>query len=177
MAPLIEYRILSYSTALNLYHEYVTAQVNRIGDEELKARIVAAFSDSYDRSFGYRLIYSMRNAFQHGVRGLVSLQTTVRLARGSDTERESKAQAHLAKDAFVASRSNAAVRQQVREIDGDIDLFELGEDAFAEVERRHACLNPLINPEAPAAARLLNQYIKQLGGERPHFHEYIRDSR
>jgi hypothetical protein len=30
-ASLIEYRILNYSTALWLYHEYVTAQANRTG--------------------------------------------------------------------------------------------------------------------------------------------------
>ncbi len=116
----------------------------------------------------------MRNAFQHGVRGLVSLRTTARLADGSDTERESEAHAHLAKDAFAAGRSNAAVRQQVREMDDEIDLFELGEEAFAEVQMLHARLAPLLHPGAPAAAQLLNQYFKELDGERPHFHEYIR---
>ena len=117
MAPLIEYRIVNYSTALKLYYEYVTAEVNRAGDDDLKARVVAAFSELYDRSFGYRLIYSLRNAFQHGVRGLVSLRMTARLADGSDTERESEAHAHLEKDAFASGRGNAAVRQQVRELD------------------------------------------------------------
>jgi hypothetical protein len=174
MAPLIEYRILNYSTALKLYHQHVTAQVNRTGDDDLKARVAAAFSELYDRSFGYRLIYSMRNAFQHGVRGLVSLRMTARLADGSDTERESEAHAHLEKDAFAAGRGNAAVRQQVREMDDDMDLFELGEEAFAEVQMLHARLAPLLHPEAPAAAQLLIQYIKEVGGERPHFHEYIR---
>jgi len=174
MGPLIEYRILNYSTALKLYCEHVTAQVNRTGDDDLKARVAAAFSELYDRSFGYRLIYSMRNAFQHGVRGLVSLRMTARLADGSDTERESEAHAHLKKDAFAAGRGNAAVRQQVREMDDDMDLFELGEEAFAEVQMLHARLAPLLHPEAPAAAQLLIQYIKEVGGERPHFHEYIR---
>jgi hypothetical protein len=74
MSQLIEYRILNYSTALKLYHEHVTAQVNRTGDEFLKTQVAMAFSESYDRSFGYRLIYSMRNAFQHGVHGLMSLR-------------------------------------------------------------------------------------------------------
>jgi hypothetical protein len=174
MAPLIEYRILNYSTALKLYHEHVIAQVNRTGDEELRARVAAAFSELYDRSFGYRLIYSMRNAFQHGVRGLVSPQMTARLRDGSDTERESEGHAHLAKDRFATGRGNAAVRQQVREMDDDIDLFALGEEAFAEVQMLHARLEPLLNPGAPAAAELLSQYIRELGRERPHFHEYIR---
>lgn len=117
LAPLVEYRILNYSTALKLYHEHVTAQVNRTGDDDLTARVTDAFSELYDRSFGYRLIYSMRNAFQHGVRGLVSLRMTARLVAGSDTERESEAHANLEKVAFAASRGNAAVRQQVRETD------------------------------------------------------------
>ncbi|UIK88345.1 hypothetical protein [Arthrobacter polaris] len=45
MAQLIEYRILNYSTALKLYDEHVTAEVNRTGDEELKARVAAEFSE------------------------------------------------------------------------------------------------------------------------------------
>lgn len=174
MASLIEYRILNYSTALKLYHEYVTAQVNRTGDDDLKARVAEAFSELYDRSFGYRLIYSMRNAFQHGVRGLVSLRMTARLADGSDTERESEAHAHLEKETFGAGRGNAAVRQQVRATDDDIDLFELGEEAFAEVQKLHARLIPQLHAEAPAAAQLLIKYIEELGGDRPHLHEYIR---
>lgn len=174
MMPLVEYRILNFSTALKLYHEHVTAQVNRNGDEELKARVAAAFSELYDRSFEYRLVYSMRNAFQHGVRGLVSLKMTARLADGSDTERESEAHAYLSKDAFAASRANAAVRQHVHKMDDDIDLFELSEEAFAEVQMLHSRLAPLLHPGASAAAQLLIQYIKELGGERPHFHEYIR---
>jgi hypothetical protein len=59
-------------------------------------------------------------------------------------------------------------------MDDDMDLFELGEEAFAEVQMLHARLAPLLHPEAPAAAQLLIQYIKEVGGERPHFHEYIR---
>lgn len=174
MMPLIEYRILNYSTALKLYHEHVTAQVNHTGDEELKARVATEFSELYDRSFGYRLMYSMRNAFQHGVRGLVSLKMTARLADKPNAERESEARAHLAKDVFVAGRSNAAVRRQVGEMDDDIDLFELSDEAFGEVQMLHTLLTPLLHPAAPAAARLLIQYIKELGGDRPHFHKYIR---
>jgi hypothetical protein len=174
MTTLLEYRILNYSTALKLYHEYVTAQVNRTGDEKVKARVEAEFSSLYDRSFGYRLIFSMRNAFQHGVRGLVSLRATVRLVDGSDTELESEAHAYLAKDVFAAGRSNAAVRRQVRGIDDDIDLFELSEEVFGEIQSLHTRLAPLIHPRAPAAAQLLIQYINELGGERPHFHKYVR---
>jgi hypothetical protein len=174
MTQVIEYRIINYSTALKLYHEYVTAQVNRTGDDDLKAQVAAAFSETYDRSFGYRLIYSMRNAFQHGVRGLVSLRMTARLADGSDAARESEAYAYVEKDAFAASRANAAVRRHVLELARDIDLFKLGEDAFAEVQMLHARLAPLLHPGAPVAAQLLMQYIEELGGERPHFHEYVR---
>jgi len=160
---------------LKLYQEYVTAQVNRTGDSDLKAQVASAFSDLYDRNFGYRLIYSMRNAFQHGVRGLLSLQMTARLADGSDMERVvAEAYAHLERDTFTASRANATVRQQVRGMDDDIDLFELGEEVFAEVQMLHARLTALLHPGAPAAAQLLIQYFEELGGERPHFHEYIR---
>lgn len=174
MMQLIEYRILNYSTALKLYHEHVTAQVNRTGDEELRARVAKEFSNLYDRSFAYRLVYSMRNAFQHGTRGLVSFKVTARLIDGSDTERESAAHAYLAKDTFASGRNNAAVRHEVRGMDGDIDLFELSEEAFGEIQLLHARVAPLLYPGAPASAQLLIQYIKELGGDRPNFHEYIR---
>lgn len=174
MLPLIEYRILNYSTALKLYHEHVTAQMNRTVEEKLMTRAEAEFSEPYDRSFGYRLINSMRNAFRHGVRGLVNFGMTARLADGSHTERGSMAHAQLSKEAFVASRSNAAVRRQVREMEDAIDLFELNEEAFGEVQILHTRLVPLLRPGAPAAAQLLFRYIKELGGHRPNFRRYIR---
>jgi hypothetical protein len=93
---------------------------------------------------------------------------TARLVDGSDTEREAEAQALLEKDTFAAGRGNAAVRRQVREMHDDIDLFELGEEAFAEIWTLHARLTSLLHPGAPAAAQLLIQYIEELGGERPH---------
>ena len=118
----------------------------------------------------------MRNAFQHGVRGLVSLAMTARLADGSDTKTESKAHAYLVKDTFAAGRGNAAVRCQVRETGEDIDLFELSDEAFGEIQTLHTRLAPLLHPGAPASARVLIPYIKELGGGQPHFHEYIRGS-
>jgi hypothetical protein len=38
----------------------------------------------------------------------------------------------------------------------------------------HTRLDPLLHPGAPAAAQLLIQYIRELRGDRPYFHEYIR---
>jgi hypothetical protein len=174
MAPLVEYRIVNFSTVLKLYHVHITAQVNRTGDADLKSEAATAFSQLYDRSFGYRLIYSMRNAFQHEGRDLFTLRMTTRRADGSDTERESEARAHHNKDAFTATSANAAVRKQVREIDEAIDLFGLGEEAFTGVQELHSRLVPMLHPGAPAAARLLIGYIEELGRERPHSHEYIR---
>ncbi|WP_426733252.1 hypothetical protein [Glutamicibacter sp. 2E12] len=52
----------------------------------------------------------------------------------------------------MASRSNAAVRRQVREMEDAIDLFELNEEAFGEVQILHTRLVPLLRPGAPAAA-------------------------
>lgn len=173
MAPTIEYRILGFSTALRLYHEYVTAQLNRTHDDERRDRVSAVFSEAYDGSFAYRLLYSMRNAFQHGVH-LVSLRMAARIVNSTDTQRESEVRAQLNKGTFTASRANAAVRQEVSKLDDDIDLMTLAEEAFAEVQALRARLTPLVHPEAPAAAQVLIQYIEEIGGERPHFHEYIR---
>lgn len=174
MPALIEYRMLNYSTALKLYDEYIRAQANRTGDEVVQEKVATALSELYDGNFGYRLIFAMRNAFQHGVQGLLTLRMTASLIDGSVAERESEAHALLEKSTFATSRANAAIRQQVRNADGDLELFELGAEAFTGVQELHASLIPVLHPGASAAAQLLIGYIKELGGERPNFHEYIR---
>ncbi|OFI39537.1 hypothetical protein BIU82_00195 [Arthrobacter sp. SW1] len=103
----------------------------------------------------------------------MSLKATARLIDGSDAK-ESEAHAYLEKDVFEASRSNAAVRRQVREIGEDIDLLELSAEAFREVQALHTRLAPLIHPGAPDSAQLLIRYIRELGGQQAHFHEYVR---
>jgi len=176
IAPLVEYRILGYSTALWMYYEYVMAELNRRRDEDLSADVKAKFSRLYDESFGYRLVFSLRNAFQHGVRSLVSLQAKVALVDGSDRERETEARAPLDKDKFVGSRANATVRREVRALNDDeeLDLFILCEEAHTGVQDLHRRLAPLLHPDAPAAAKLLAGYMREVGNEQAHFHEYIR---
>jgi len=174
VVPLLEYRILNFSTAVKLYHEHITATVNRTKNEDLKNQVASAFSQLYDTSLGYRISYSMRNAFLHEGRALLSLQMTARLVDGSNTEKEAEAHAYLDKDAFGATGTNATVRKQVRESDGDLDLLELGEEAFTGLQELHAYLSPLLHPNAPAAAQLLSKYIKEAGWQVAHFHEYIR---
>ena len=175
MMQLLDYRLLNFSTSLRLYHEHVMAQVNRDGDKATKTAVSKAFSEVYDRSFAYRLLYSLRNAFQHGVRGLITLRMTIRLVEGSDTEREAEAYALLQTDTFVASRANAAVRREVQNGPDDVDLLVLSEEAYDEVRALHSRLLPLLHPEAPASAEVLIRYITELRGARPFFHQYIRE--
>ncbi len=172
MPALVEFRIIGFSTALKLYHEDVLARVRRDGDRKLTARVEAEFSATYEGSFAYRLAYAMRNSFLHGARDLVTLHMTARLAADGVT-RESEARAELKKSAFITTRTNGAVRQEVRETVDELDLFELTAQAYTEVRLLQDRLTPLLHPEAPAAAALISRYIEELRGERPHFHEYI----
>ncbi|MCV2395107.1 hypothetical protein OEB99_12390 [Actinotalea sp. M2MS4P-6] len=174
MPHLIEYRILAFSTALRLYQDYATTRASRAGDKSLPSRAASIFSEVYDGSFAYRLMYSMRNVFHHGMHDLVTLHMTARFAEGSETERESEVHAYLNKSAFAASRANAAVRTQVRETTDDIDLFEFSERAFTDLRDAHLRIGPLLHPAAPEAAKLLAGYIEEIGGDRAHFHEYVR---
>lgn len=163
-----------FSTALKMYDEYVAAHVNRMEDETLKQKVGTASSELYGNSFGYRLIYSMRNAIQPGVGNLIRLEGAARLVRGSDTEVESELHIYLQREAFDASKANAAVRKQVRELNDDLDLLPICQEAYAGVRALHARLTTLIHPGAPATVHLLRQYIEEVGRERVHFHEYIR---
>ncbi|WP_380167748.1 hypothetical protein [Jannaschia sp. R86511] len=173
MPPLINYRIINFSAALKMYYEYTVARVNRTKDTDLKTKVLAEFSDTYDSSFQYRLAFSLRNALQHGEPNLVSLTMTTRVAGDGETT-EAEVQAHLNKDAFIATRANAAVRREVGDTRSEIDLFECAENAYARFEDLHSRLVPMLHPSAAAAAALIARYVRENNGERPHFHEYIR---
>lgn len=172
IGSLLEYRVLGYSTALWLYDEYVTAEVNRRGDEDLKKAVGALFSDTYDSSQAYRLVYSLRNVFQHGVRNLIKVRGTHRLVNGRGPETETELHSEIVKDAFIASKANATVRNEVREMEGAPDILALCDEAYAAVQRLHVDLVPLLHPHAPAAALLLMDYMREIGNERAHFHKY-----
>lgn len=164
--------MLGFSTSLWLYNEYVTAEVNRRGDEDLKKVVGGLFSETYDSSQAYRLVYSLRNAFQHGVRNLINSRGTHRLVNGRGPETETELHCEIVKDVFIASKANATVRNEVREIEGNPDILGLCDDAFAAVQRLHAGLTPLLHPHAHAAALLLLDYMREIGNERAHFHKY-----
>lgn len=172
IGSLLEYRVLGYSTALWLYEEYVIAEVNRRKDEDLKEAVRALFSDTYDSSQAYRLVYSLRNGLQHGVRNLIAFRGTHRLVNGQGPETETKLHGKIVKESFIASKANATVRNEVREMEGDPEFLALCDEAYAAVQRLHVDLTPLLHPHAPAAARLLIDYMREIGNERAHFHEY-----
>jgi hypothetical protein len=174
MPPLVEYRILNFSAGLKMYHEHVDAEAARHGDQGLKDEVARSFSDIYDRSFGYRLLYSMRNAFLHGARRITTLHMIARVTGADQPGREPEVRVLLDKERFAAGKSNAAVRRQVREHDADIDLLDFSAEAFSEVEKLHRRLSPLLHPDAPVAAQLIGEHMREVGNERAHFHSYTR---
>ena len=171
-ASLLEYRLLSFSTALKMYDTYVTAEVNRREDAYLKSVARGLFTELYDSSQGYRVVFCLRNAFQHGVRNLVRLSGGGRLVGDSLTDVEAHLHAYLIRDAFASSGANSTVRKEVRDAEAEFEILGLCADAYAGVQRLHARLTPLLHPNAPAAARVLLGYMREIGNERAHFHEY-----
>jgi hypothetical protein len=176
MPSLIEYRVINFSTAVKLYQEQVLAQARNAADDTLQAQLKAMFSEVYDRSFAYRVLYSVRNAFHHGDRRLISLSGTSRMTGPTGEDVETEGVALLDKNAFASGGSNGAVRKEIRELaqDVEVDLFDLSSQTFSEIERLSQRIAPLLHPNAPQAAAVLAGYFRELGGDRPHFHEYIR---
>lgn len=175
MSPLIEYRIINFSTSVKLYYEQVMAQARSSLDQTGTDQIAQIFSETYDRSFAYRLLYAIRNAFQHGDRALITLKGTARLAGPTGQDTEVVGSALLHKSRFASGKSNGAVRREVRNLgqDDQLDLFTLSEQAFVDIENLNERIAPILHPNAPEAAERLARYFEELDGERPHFHEYI----
>jgi hypothetical protein len=170
---LLEYRLLAFSTALRLYHEYVIAEANRADDRYVRTALDAVFSEHYDASQAYRVVYSLRNAFQHGVRGLVSVKVGARLVEESGVETtETALNATLRRDLFGRSGTNAAVRREVGEMETDPNIVAMCVEAYSGIRDLHARVIPVLHPEGPFAARTLMRYVREVGNENPHFHEY-----
>lgn len=172
---LLEYRLLAFSTALRLYHEYVIAEANRADARSVRTALDAIFSEHYDASQAYRIVYSLRNAFQHGVRGLVSVTVKARLVQESGVEStETALVATLRRDLFGRSGTSAAVRREVGEMKTDPDVVAMCVEAYAGIRALHTRVLPVLHPDGPAAARTLMRYVREVDNENPHFHEYER---
>jgi len=175
IAPQIEYRILNFSTGLKLYHEHVLAELNRNGTASVKTEVNRRFSELYDNCRGYRFMYSLRNAFLHGTRGLVRIEAGVRLVDEAMTEKESWIRTNIQRKQFDGSKANAAVRREIREMADDPEIYDLCTEALEGVQQLHAGLIPLLHPRAPRAAHVIRLYALEVGRSVPYFHEYRRD--
>lgn len=166
-----QYRLLNFSVGLKLYHESIVAELNRNCTDDQKERVHTAFSGLYDENFGYRLIYNMRNAYLHGVRDLVQLRSTRRLRKNAQDGSEdtiSNFEVQLNKVTFLASRANASVRNEVREMTEIPDLRILCSDAYSGVNTLHPEIIETIYPDAFAAADLIWSYMQE-ANQRLHF--------
>lgn len=169
----LEYRLLGFSTAIRLYETYITAEANRARDGSVSAAIRSIFSERYDASQAYRVIYHLRNAFQHGVRDLVGGTVSARLVEASSTETvESQVHVILRREVFARSGANAAVRKEVREMDADPDIVAMCVEAYSGIQDLHERVIPILHRDGPIAARTLMAYVREVGNENPHFHQY-----
>lgn len=164
-----QYRLLNFSVGLKLYHERILAEANRRCTVKQKELVNRAFSRLYGSNFGYRLVYSMRNAYLHGVRNLVNMRSSTRLVQGPKENVVTELKVELRKEAFSNSRTNAAVRREVQELSEIADLRQLCVEAYVGVSELHPQIMDIMLPDASIAAQLIWSYMQEVEGEQLQF--------
>lgn len=171
--PELEYRIVAVSAALRMHEEFVMSTIGKRSDDEARTGAKVIFRGTYDRSQAYRIIYSLRNALVHGSKGLTSLSAKGTL--NQDGTISTTISINLSRKRFGASDVKAPVRAELRAMQEDPDLFLLANLALDDLAAMREQLEPLLYPDAPAAARLIFAYVQEVfaaGFGSPHFHAH-----
>lgn len=171
--PELQYRFIALSAALRMYEEVTMADAGRVSDTTAATEMKTAFSEVYDRSLAYRVIYAMRNLLVHGAGQTLDVK-----ARTWIDEADQK-HAHLTltlrRDVFVKSKAKAAVRGEVAELPTAPDLLAFAHEAVAGVRDIEKVAVRLLHPSRDASVDLLYEYmleLHRLGGGSPRFHTH-----
>lgn len=170
--PELQYRFVALSAALRMYDEATMADARRVSDTTA-TQMKAVFSDVYDRSLAYRVVYALRNLLVHGAGQMLGVK-----ARTWIDEAEQK-QAHLTltlrRDVFVKSKANAPVRAEIAGLTTSPDLLAFSDKAVAGVREVEEVAQHLLHPTRNASVDLLYKYVLELhrlGGGSPRFHTH-----
>ncbi|MEC5149531.1 hypothetical protein [Cryobacterium sp. GrIS_2_6] len=173
----LQYRVVAVSAAIRMHEEHVLAAIRRRygkeSHEEQEAKRI--FNEVFDGSLAYRVIYSLRNAVVHGSRGLVtSFGKSALVADGGGERIDTVIELRLRRDGVAKSTFKAAVRNEVVALTEDPDLVVFCQLALAAIKVVQQRLDSLVNPDLPAAVRLLRNYIDEVMTLRdiPRFHEH-----
>lgn len=152
-------RALHMAVALRLYEEHVMSDIHRrwgaTSDQTAAAKRL--FSGAFDQSFGYRVLYALRNALVHTAEQLV----TCHFAKWLDDPEsdvpvtEVRVTLGLSRSAFARTDVRAATRKEVSALDEDPDILALAEEALAQVEILNSTLEPYLYPDMDQAVVLI----------------------
>lgn len=152
-------RALHLSVAVRLYEEHSMSEIHRRWGRT-SAQAAAArrlFSIAFDRSFGYRVLYALRNALVHTAEELLTLSFRVWLdgPAKDDSTKSASATIGLSRSAFAAADLRAATRKEVLALSEDPDVLTLAGEALAELELLNAALEPYLHPDLDDAVLLV----------------------
>lgn len=174
--PDLLHHITNFSVALVMHQTYVTSEVGHLygRDNAQHIAVKKAFSDLYDRSLSYRIIYGFRNAIVHSSRPLVSSYANSKLVidLNGNEHIESDVKLRLIREAFSTTKPNAKLRDEVLALTEDPELLEACRAAWAETKAVHAGIAPVLYPTRNEAVQTLWEYVVEtaaLGGYGPYF--------
>ena len=174
--PELLHRITNFSVAIVMHQSYVASEVEHLYGKNSTQHVAVkkAFSDLYDRSLSYRIVYGFRNAIVHSSRRLVSTYASSQLVivPNGDEHIESEAKLRLIREAFSTTKPNAKLRDEVMALTEDPELLEACRDAWAATKAVQAGIDPILYSARNGAVQTLWEYVVEtaaLGGYGPYF--------
>lgn len=158
-------KALIFSVALRMYEEHVVSSVSRRWgkDSDEIASCKRSFSEVFDRSFAYRVVYALRNALVHSEVDLVTLNWSMALKDPDDSDSgvDTQVRVGLSRERFAMTDTRAVTRREVAALSADPDLLELSRDVLMEVEQLNVELEPIAYPDVEEATLFLWELTKE----------------
>lgn len=166
--------VLTFCSALNLHQEQSLADAKRHhgpGAAEV-VEVKQFFSQAYDSSFAYRLMYRLRNVLVHHSLRCVGLFLSAKETSPSGLiVNQYEMRVPLLREIFLGAKQNvsAATRQELQDMSADPDILMLCREAMLGLERVDKKIRMLVNPgllDDAAAVHRLNGLFEDIPGGR-----------
>jgi hypothetical protein len=163
----LEYRMLNVCAAIRMYEEHTYSEIDRRYGQNSSQREAAklVFTQTYDKSQEYRILYYLRNAMTHGSRNLISFTFSATANPGEDNKFDLRLP--LQRDKFYASNAKAAVRQEVQALPEDPDTLSMCFSVLAAMTDLNQQLMPILEPDlmdhVVTLAHLINEAATVMG--------------
>ncbi|MEX8033201.1 hypothetical protein AB6V29_09250 [Microbacterium sp. 20-116] len=170
-------RALNFSVAVRLYEEHVMSEVHRRwgkGSTQTDA-VRQLFAQTFDRSFGYRVLYALRNPLVHSSEQIIGCTWLAQLDDPQDntsTETNVQVALHVEREAFARSDARAATRHEVAQLLKNPDFLALADDALVHIEELNQALEPFLYPDIDDAVADLWHLTREhfpTASQTPHF--------